>query len=59
MTLDLDICMLASLPTVDSQVLPAMNTFLIWAECSNVNNRTIDRLAMPLNDTVNAYVFLM
>ena len=49
-TLDLDICTLASLPrvpaffklveitmaTVNPQVLPAMNAISIWAECNNM-----------------------
>ena len=46
--------------TVDSQILQLMNAILTWAECSNVNNHTIDRLAIrPLSDTVNVHAFLM
>ena len=41
--------------TVDSQVLQAMSAISSWVECSNVNDCAIDRLATPLNDTVNAH----
>jgi hypothetical protein len=34
--------------TVDSQVLEVMSAISSWAECSNVNDRAIDRLAMTL-----------
>ena len=37
-----------TMAAVDSQVLPLMNAISTWAECSNVNDRAIDRLAMPL-----------
>ena len=43
---------------IDSQVLRAMSAISSWAEYSNTNDCVIDRLAMPLNDTANAHVFL-
>ena len=47
-----------TMATIDSQVLRAMSAISSWAECSNTNDCTIDRLATPLNDTTSAHAFL-
>jgi hypothetical protein len=44
--------------TVDYKVLQAMSAISSWVDCSNANDHAIDRLAMPLNDAVNAHAFL-
>ena len=47
-----------TMATIDSQVLRAMSAISSWAECNNTNDRAINRLATPINDTANAHAFL-
>ena len=44
--------------TIDSQVLRAMSAISSWAKCINTNDRAINLVATPINDTANAHAFL-
>ena len=47
-----------TMATIDSHILQAMSAISSWAECNNMNDRAIDQLATPINETANAHAFL-